>query len=90
MSSLRAIAIGKATGGGGGGDIAVEAIIATENKTYTAPSGKAYSPVTVSVPEKTLGTKTITATGTYAASGDNLDGYSSVTVTMTNYDGVSF
>ena len=47
MSSLRAIAIGKATGGGGGGggEITVEALTATENKTYTAPSGKAYSPV---------------------------------------------
>ena len=80
----------KAGSGGGGGDVIVESLTATENKTYTAPSGKAYSPVTVNVPEKTLGTKTITATGTYAASGDNLDGYSSVTVTMTNYDGVSF
>ena len=38
----------------------------------------------------TLGTKTITSVGTYTASSDNLDGYSSVTVTITNYDGVSF
>ena len=36
--------------GGGGGDITVEALSATENGTYTAPSGKAYSPVTVAVP----------------------------------------
>ena len=89
MSSIRAIAIGRATGGGGS-SVTVEALSATENKTYTAPSGKAYSPVTVNVPEKTLGTKTITAPGTYAASGDNLDGYSSVTVTITDYDEVSF
>ena len=35
---------------GGGGDITVEALSATENKVYTAPEGKAYSPVTVNVP----------------------------------------
>lgn len=34
----------------------------------------------VSVPEKTLTTKTITANGTYNASDDNADGYSQVTV----------
>jgi hypothetical protein len=34
----------------GGPSITVEALTATENKTYTAPSGKAYSPVTVAVP----------------------------------------
>lgn len=36
--------------GGGGGGITVEALSATENKVYTAPEGKAYSPVTVNVP----------------------------------------
>lgn len=36
--------------GGGGGDITVEPLSATENNTYTAPRGKAYSPVTVAVP----------------------------------------
>ena len=36
--------------GGGGGDITVESLPVTENGTYTAPSGKAYSPVTVNVP----------------------------------------
>lgn len=34
---------------GEGGDITVEAVTFTENGTYTAPSGKAYSPVTVDV-----------------------------------------
>ena len=34
---------------GGGSSITVEALSATENKTYTAPEGKAYSPVTVNV-----------------------------------------
>lgn len=40
------------SGGGseGGGDITVEALSVTENGTYTAESGKAYSPVTVNVP----------------------------------------
>lgn len=37
-------------GEGGGSDITVVALSATENKTYTAPSGTAYSPVTVNVP----------------------------------------
>lgn len=35
---------------GGGGDITVESLSVTENDTYTAPEGKAYSPVTVNVP----------------------------------------
>lgn len=43
--------MGKACGGSGGGStVTVEALTATENKTYTAPEGKAYSPVTVNVP----------------------------------------
>lgn len=34
----------------GDSSVTVEALTATENKTYTAPEGKAYSPVTVNVP----------------------------------------
>lgn len=41
--------MGKQAGGGGGG-VTVEPLSVTENGTYTAPSGKAYSPVTVDVP----------------------------------------
>lgn len=37
-------------GGEGGGTITIESLTATENKTYTAPEGKAYSPVIVNVP----------------------------------------
>ena len=37
-------------GGGGGGDITVESKSIDANGTYTAPAGKAYSPVTVDVP----------------------------------------
>ena len=36
--------------GGGGGDVSVESLSVTENGTYTADEGHAYSPVTVSVP----------------------------------------
>lgn len=39
----------------------------------------------VSVPEKTLTTKTITANGTYNATDDNADGYSQVTVETGKY-----
>ena len=35
--------------GGGGSSVTVEALTVTENDTYTAPEGKAYSPVTVNV-----------------------------------------
>ena len=40
--------MGRQAGGGGGG-VTVEPLSVTENGTYTAPSGKAYSPVTVDV-----------------------------------------
>lgn len=48
-------------GGEGGSDITVEALSVTENGTYTAETGKAYSPVTVNVPSDfTKATVTIT------------------------------
>lgn len=47
MDAIKALALAKAVGGG---DVTVESLTATENKTYTAPSVKAYSPVTVNVP----------------------------------------
>lgn len=40
----------EATSGGGGSGITVEPITITQNGTTTAPSGKAYSPITVNVP----------------------------------------
>lgn len=65
----------------GGGGITVEPLSVNTNGTYTAPAGKAYSPVNVSVPgSATLIAKNITQNGTYNASSDNADGYSSVTV----------
>lgn len=39
-----------ASGGGGGGDTEIESLSVTANGTYTAPTGKAYSPVEVDVP----------------------------------------
>lgn len=53
-------------GGEGGGDITVESLSVTENGTYTAPSGKAYSPVTVNVPSDFS-----TATVTFSRSNDD-------------------
>ena len=44
-----AVARKLAGGGGGGGGVTVEPLSVTENATYTAPTGKAYSPVTVNV-----------------------------------------
>ena len=41
-------------GGGGGGGAEVEPLSVTENGTYTADAGKAYSPVTVAVPNSYL------------------------------------
>lgn len=46
----------------GGSDITVEALTATENDTYTAPEGKAYSPVTVNVPAPASDFSTATIT----------------------------
>lgn len=40
----------------------------------------------VNIPEKKLGTKTITGNGTYKATDDNLDGYSEVEVATTGVD----
>lgn len=42
------------SGGGGGPGITVEPITITQNGTTTAPSGKAYSPITVNVPKEVV------------------------------------
>lgn len=48
---LLSFMLGKAAGGGGGGSsVTVESLTVATNDTYTAPAGKAYSPVTVNVP----------------------------------------
>ena len=55
----------------------------TENGTYDV-NDKASAKV--NVPEKQLGTKTITTNGTYKATDDNLDGYSEVEVATSGVD----
>lgn len=54
-------------GGGGGSGVTVEPLAVSENGEYSAPSGKAYNPVTVNVPSSGItpvGTKSITENGT--------------------------
>ena len=51
----------------------------THNGTYHPPAGRGFDEVNVAVP---LGSKIITANGTYTATDDNLDGYSSVAVDL--------
>lgn len=55
----------------------------TSNGTYNVID---YASANVNVPEKQLGTKTITENGTYKATDDNLDGYSEVEVATTGVD----
>ena len=52
MSSIKALALAKAIGGGGS-SIDIETLTVTENGTVTAPSGKAYGTVIVNVPPRT-------------------------------------
>jgi hypothetical protein len=76
--------------GGGSGDITVEALTAIENKVYTAPEGKAYSPVTVNVPTKLYAWKndgyadatvyTLTASPTTSNKAINDDGSSQMSI----------
>lgn len=65
-------------------DPTIEGLSVTENGIYSEEN-KAYNPVIVEVPEPTLITKSITANGTYTASADNADGYSSVTVAVDGF-----
>ena len=76
------ILLAKKLSGGGGGEITVEGLNVEDNGTYTAPSGKAYSPVVVNLP---LDEKTITANGEYLASADDLKGFSKVTVNVAGF-----
>ena len=56
-----------------------EELTATENKTYNAPSGKAYNPVIVNVPNPSTGTLNITSNDTY-----DVTDYASVDVNVPN------
>lgn len=44
-------AMGRKAAEGSGGDITTQSLTVTENGTYRADSGKAYTPVVVAVPE---------------------------------------
>lgn len=59
--------------------VAQTSVTKTANGTYDTTLN---NEVVVAVPGATLGTKSITANGTYDASDDSLDGYSSVTVNV--------
>jgi len=59
--------LAKKLGGGGGGGVTVEELDVSANNTYTAPEGKAYSPVVVNVPQTTVSELNATANGTYNA-----------------------
>lgn len=56
----------KAMAGGGGSSVEVEALTVTENGTYTAQEGKAYSPVTVNVASD-FSTAEVTVTNNYVS-----------------------
>lgn len=87
MSSIREIALAKAIGGGGEpGDITVQSLNVIANGQYTAPSGKAYSPVNVNV-QPTLQSKTVTENGTVTPD-QGYDGLSSVVVNVSGGGGI--
>ena len=52
---------------GGGSGVTVGPLSVSSNGTYSAPTGTAYSPVTVSVPTLSASTITITENGVYSA-----------------------
>lgn len=86
LTHLTNAEIDEITGGGGGGgsDVTVQPLSVTSNGTYTAPSGTAYSPVTVNVPTPapSLQSKSATPnTSQQTVTPDSgYDGLSSVTV----------
>lgn len=65
-----------------GSDITVQPLSVSQNGTYTALTGTAYSPVSVNVPASAVdtGTKAITANG----NGQDVVGYASVNVNVPN------
>lgn len=69
-----------ARNGGGGGEITTQSLSVTENGTYRAPSGKAYTPVTVNVPQPS-GTKQITISEN-GSSTEDVAAYASAEITV--------
>lgn len=64
---LKSFAIGKANGGGGGGDVEIKPLTVTANGIYSGLGNVAYKPVRVQVPTPTLEDVTITENGTTEA-----------------------
>ena len=90
MDSLTILALKKAeSGGGGGGDITVESLSVSQNGTYTATTGKAYSPVTVAVPQTTVSSLSVTENGTYTATAGTAYSPISVAVPQTTVTSLS-
>ncbi len=83
-----------------GGSVTVEPLSVTENGTYTAPTGKAYSPVTVNVPTGGIVpfTKiTVTVTADRQTLGNVIDFFTTIVPQGTTYirgiwkpDGVNY
>lgn len=74
--------------GGGVTPTGTKQISISANGTTTEDvTNYASAQITVAVPSASLGTKSITANGTYTASSDSLDGYSSVTVNVSGGGG---
>lgn len=74
--------------GGGSTPTGTKQINISANGTTTEDvTNYASARITVAVPGASLGTKSITENGTYSASSDSLDGYSSVTVNVSGGGG---
>lgn len=74
------------------GDITVEPLSVTENGTYTAPSGKAYSPVNVNVPSGGINTLYAFVHDDYVYYSTTLDlnvGDKLLSITITGYDPIN-
>lgn len=63
-----------------GGGVTTQPLSVAQNGTYTAPSGKAYSPVTVNVPQPS-GTKNITISQNGTTT-ENVKNYASASITV--------
>lgn len=66
----------------------IEQLDVTENNTYTAQSGHAYSPVVVNVPQTTIEALNVTSDGTYTAPEGKA--YSPISVSVDDFDLPSF
>lgn len=62
----------------------IEQLDVTENNTYTAQSGHAYSPVVVNVPQTTIEALNVTSDGTYTAPEGKA--YSPISVSVSDFD----